>query len=144
MQPPEPIIDFGKPPVDIEAEAAILALTPVLTSKGALVGYEGQRPLGYTVRVKNMLDEGATYSILSGAAHAEIWWLLSGSQGTAPSPHGLPATKRAEVDDLAPNVMQCLRALIDPLDRACQLFDRRAVARHVKKLTTKANMMLGL
>jgi hypothetical protein len=145
VQPPGPITDYGKPPADIEAEASVLGLTPVPTNNGAVIGYEGQRALGYAARVEDMLGEGATYSVLSGAAHAEIWSLLSGSQGKLPSPFGLSdAEHAAEVEDLAPNVMQCLRALIDPLDRVCQLFDRRAVARHLHKLTKRIHGVLRL
>ena len=83
------------PPADVEAEAALLGLTPVLNKNNDAIGYEGQQAQKIEDLVQEIVGGNNAYSVLSGSAHSEFWFLLGGYQGKPPSPVGVSADEHA-------------------------------------------------
>jgi len=112
VKPVGPVHEYGKPSPDIEAEAALLGLTPVLDKKNDTVGYEGQKMAKIDELVQEVVGGNSTYSVLSGSAHSEFWSMLGGYQGKPPSPHGVSADEHeADPEGYVFLARTCLQAM---------------------------------
>jgi hypothetical protein len=135
VQPNGQIHEYGKPPADIEAEASLLGLTPVLNKKNETIGYEGQKMQPTEALVEVVVGGNGAYSVFSGSAHAEFWSLLGGYQGGPPSPFGVSVDGHgADPESFVPLVHACLQALFKPIDYACEMFDQGALARDIGRM----------
>jgi hypothetical protein len=144
VNPDDPISNYGKPPADVEAEAAVLGLAPVLNRRQQVIGYESQIMPKVIDLVREIVGDNGMYSILSGSSHAEFWSLLGGYQGQAPSPLGLSTQAHAgESESFLPIVRACLQALFKPLDHAWQLFGRNVLANDLTRLHKRAVDLIG-
>jgi hypothetical protein len=144
VQPDGELRDFGAPPADIEAQAALLGLTPVLNKKKGVIGYEGEQQPKIEDLVQKVVGGNSAYSVLSGAAHSEFWSLLGGYQGMPPSSTGVSDDEH-EVDpeSFVPLVRVCIQALFKPLDNACEMFDRGALRMDLGRMYTRAVGAMG-
>jgi hypothetical protein len=128
VKPTGQLQDFGTPPADIEAQAALLGLKPVLNKNKEVIGYEGEQARKICDLVQEVVGGNNSYSVLSGAAHSEFWSLLGGYQGSPPVPTGVsPDEHEADPESFVPLVRVCLQALFKPLDNACHMFERGAL-----------------
>jgi hypothetical protein len=63
--------------------------------------------------VQEIVGGNSAYSVLSGSAHSEFWFLLGGYQGKPPSPAGVSADEHeADPESFIPLVRACLQALL--------------------------------
>ena len=139
VKPTGQLHEFGTPPADIEAQAAQLGLTPVLNKNNDVIGYEGERAQKIDDLVQNVVGGNNAYSVLSGATHSEFWSLLGGYQGRPPSPIGLSEDEHeADPESFVPLVRACIQALFKPIDNACEMFDRGALAKDLDRLNKRA------
>jgi hypothetical protein len=75
----------------------------------------------------------------------EIWSLLAGGQGKAPSPLGLSDSEHeAQADDLAPVVLQCVHAVVRPLGDASLDFGRGATGRLLRIRAERVDHLLAV
>jgi hypothetical protein len=144
VRPGGPLSDYGKSPADVETEAALLGLNPLLNKHGVVIGYEDQKIEQMENLVPRIVGDNGAYSVLSGPAHSEFWSLLGGYQGQAPSPLGLSDTQHeAEPENFIPLVRVCIQALFRPIDHACEMFDRRALAGNLNRIYKKVVGVMG-
>ena len=137
--------EYGMPPADVEAEAALLGLTPVLNKNNDAIGYEGQQAQKIEDLVQEIVGGNSAYSVLSGSAHSEFWFLLGGYQGKPPSPVGVSAAEHeADPESFVPLVRACLQALFMPIDYACEMFDRGALAKDLDRVYRRAVAVMGV
>jgi hypothetical protein len=144
VQPAGQLQEFGTPPADIEAQAALLGLTPVLNKKNVIIGYERQQAQKIDDLVQEVVGGNSTYSVLSGTAHSEFWSLLGGYQGKPPAPMGISDDEHeADPESFAPLVRACIQALFKPIDNACEMFDRGTLAKDLERLYKRAVEVMG-
>lgn len=136
--------EYGMPPTAVQAEAALLDLMPVKNKNNDVIGYEGQQPKKIDDLVPLIVGNNGAYSLLSGSTHSEFWMLLGGYRGRPPSPLGLSADQHeAEPQSFVPLVRACLQALLKPIDNACEMFNRPALANDLNRIFDKIVAMMG-
>ena len=65
--------------------------------------------------------------------------------GKPPSPAGVSADEHeADPESFVPLVRACLQALFMPIDYACELFDRRALAKDLDRVYRRAVAVMGV
>jgi hypothetical protein len=144
IRPAGQLHEFGMPPAAVEAEAGSLGLTPVLNKKNDCIGYERLQMAKIDDLAQEIVGGNGAYSLFSGAAHSEFWSLLGGYQGGMPSPLGVSAAEHeADSESHVPLVRACLQALFKPIDYACAMFDRPALAEDIKRMYGQAAGLLG-
>lgn len=144
VKPDGQLQEFGMPPADVEAEAALLSLVPVLNRKSDTIGYEGQQAQKIDDLVQEVVGGNSAYSVLSGSAHSEFWSLLGGYQGMPPSPFGVSDDEHeADPESFVPLVGACLQALFKPIDQARVMFDRGALAGDLDRVQRRAVAVMG-
>jgi hypothetical protein len=144
VKPDGPLSDYGKSRAEVEAEAAILDLTPVQNKNSEIIGYGGQEPAKLHELVREIVGDNGSYSLLSGTAHSELWALLGDYQHHPPRPHGLtPEEHPAQAETFIPLTRACLQALFRPLDHVWMLFDRPLLRHDLGSLYRKASDLLG-
>ena len=144
VSPGDPLHIYGTPPANVAAEAGALGLKPVTNKNSNAIGYEGEKPKSINTLVQAVVGGNGAYSLLSGSAHSEFWSLLGGYQNQGPSPFGVSVEQQeAEVASFVPLVRACLQALLKPIDHACELFDRRALANDLQRVFTKIVALMG-
>jgi hypothetical protein len=144
VKPDDSLGVYGKNAVEVEAEAAMLGLTPVLNKHNQVIGYEGQQMESLQALVEQVVGDNGAYSVFSGSAHSEFWSLLSGYQGKPPSPLGVSADEHeGDHESFVPLVRACLQALFKPIDYACYMFDRGALANDLARLYREAEQIIG-
>lgn len=144
VKPKEPLQKFGKSVSEIQAEAGALGLSPVLNKKNDIIGYEGEKPRKFDDLVEEIVGGNSMYSLLSGAAHSEFWSLLGGYQSGPPSPLGVSSDEHdGDPESFVLLVRTCLQALFKPIDYACAMFDRRALAQDLDRLYLDAVKQVG-
>jgi hypothetical protein len=137
--------EYGMPPANVEAEAALLGLTPVLNKNNDAIGYQGQQGQKIEDLVQEIVGGNSAYSVLSGSSHSEFWFLLGGYQGKPPSPAGVSADEHeADPESFVPLVRACLQALFKPIDYACEMFDRGALAKDLDRVYRRAVAVMGV
>jgi len=80
VQPGGPLSDYGMPPADVEADAALLGLNPLPNKHGVVIGYEGQKIEQIKKLAALIVGDNGVYSVLSGSAHSEFWSLLGATE----------------------------------------------------------------
>ena len=144
VKPTGRLEEFGTPPADIEAQAALLGLTPILNKNNEVIGYEDEQAKKIDKLVQDLVGGNNAYSVLSGAAHSEFWSLLGGYQGRPPTPAGLsPDEHESDPESFVPLVRACLQALFKPIDLACEMFDRGALAKDLDRIYKRAVGVMG-
>jgi hypothetical protein len=145
VKPAGQLQEFGTPPADIETQAALLVLTPVLNRNNDVIGYESEQAKKIDALVQDLVGGNNAYSVLSGAAHSEFWSLLGGYQGKPPTSASLsPDEHEADPESFVPLVRACLQALFKPIDRACEMFDRGALAKDLERIYQRAVEVMGV
>ena len=95
--------------------------------------------------MQEIVGGNSAYSVLSGSAHSEFWFLLGGYQGKPPSPVGVSADEHeADPESFIPLVRACLQALFMPIDYACEMFDRGALAKDLDRVYRRAVAVMGV
>jgi hypothetical protein len=145
VQPAGQLQEYGTPAADIEAQAALLGLAPVLNKKNDVIGYEGQQAPKIEDLVQKVVGGNSTYSVLSGTAHSEFWSLLGGYRGKPPAPAGVSDDEHeADPESFVPLVRACIQALFKPIDNACEMFGRGALANDLDRICRRAVAVMGV
>lgn len=144
VKPDGPLSDYGKSRAEVEAEAAILGLTPVVNKNSDIIGYQGQKPPKLHELVQEIVGDNGSYSLLSGTAHSELWALLGDYQHHSPRSEGLMAEEHSDqAEAFIPLTRACLQALFKPLDLVWMLFDRQLLRHDLASLYKKVSDLLG-
>lgn len=144
VRPSGRLHEYGMPPTHVKAEASLLGLAAVVNKNNEVIGYENQKPEKIDDLVQEIVAGNGVYSLLSASAHSEFWSLLGGYQGRPPSPLGISAEEHeADPQSFIPLVRACLQALLKPIDFACEMFDRRALARDLNRIYKNTVEVMG-